>query len=414
MHRCAGALLRSVMPIKYVAYTEDGQRVSGLLDVDSTADAEEKLWGSNLIVVQLKRVRRLPSKYELLPTLFRVKTSELISFARDLSFLLESGIPLFRSLHLLLPRIYNRRLRVTLEGVIQNIASGNSLSQSLAKYPDIFPTIFTRLVRVGEETGGLAEVLHRVITYMERQEDLARKVKKATTYPAMVFVVGIAGAVVLVTFAMPQLTTLFTEFGAEIPTAARMLIALSGWLENNGMYVLAGMAVAGIAFWRYVSTARGRRKWDYYVLRIPRVGMIVSSSNLARFTSTLEVLLTAGVPLVEAVSLLRVVSTNIAFIDASGQIETDLLTGQSFSESLSKYPVFPNMTVQMINVAEEGGGLSTSLERQSRFYEEETDRAIASTTSLIEPLAIIVVAILVGFVAISMFTAIYSLIGQIQ
>lgn len=402
------------MPIKYVAYTEDGQRVSGLLDVESTADAEEKLWGSNLIVVQLKRVRRLPSKYDLLPTLFRVKTSELISFARDLAFLLESGIPLFRSLHLLLPRVYNRRFRVTLESVIQNISSGNSLSQSLAKYPDIFPSIFTRLVRVGEETGGLADVLHQVVTYMERQEDLARRVKRATTYPAMVFVIGMVGAVVLVTFAMPQLTTLFTEFGAALPAPARVLISVSDWLGNNGLYVLGGMAIAGIAFWRYVSTAKGRRKWDYFVLRIPRVGIIVSSSNLARFTSTLEVLLTAGVPLVEAVSLLRVVSTNTAFIDASGQIETDLLTGQSLSESLSKYPVFPNMTVQMISVAEEGGGLSTSLARQSKFYEDETDRTIASTTSLIEPLAIIIVALLVGFVAIAMFTTIYSLVGQIQ
>lgn len=401
------------MAIKYTAYDETGERVTGILEVDSEAAAERMLWESNLTIASLKGARRAPSKYELFPTLFKVKPRDLISLAQELAFLLDSGISLLPALKLLLPRVRNPCLRIALDRIIQDIESGNPLSLALSKHPDIFPSLFTRLLTAGEETGKLADMLHRVAAYMEKQESLTQKVKKATTYPAMVFIFGIIGVAVLVIFALPPLTTLYGEFDVAMPLAPRMLIAASHWLESYGKYVFLGLAIIGIGGWRYTCTPGGKRRWDYLVLRMPRIGKLVGSSNLARFTSTVAVLLSAGLPFMEAMGLMRTISTNVAFADAAGEVQTDVLMGQPISEALSRHRIFPHTTIQMVSVAEQSGGLATSLEMQSKFYEEETDRAIASTTALIEPVAIAIVGILVGFVAVSMFTAIYSLVGAV-
>ncbi len=402
------------MAIRYVAYNESGEKVSGLLATDSESAAEKILWKSNLTIISLQNIRPRPSRYELFPSLFKVKTKDLVSFVRELAFLLESGITLLPALKLLLARTANARLRDTINKIIQDLESGNTFSSCLAKHPGVFPPIFSKLVMVGEETGGLAAMLHKIESYLDRQEKLSTKVKRALTYPSMVFVAGIIGVVLLLVLALPKLSILFDELGAGMPASARILIATNGWMQNNGLYLLIAISAVILGGWRYFSTAEGRKRWDYLALRLPAVGKVLLSGNRASFTSAMSVLLSAGLPFVATINIVRTISTNRAFRDATTIVQSDVLMGLSLSEALAKHHVFSHIMIQMVSVAEHSGRLPTSMERQSQLFEEETDKAIASMTALIEPVAILIVGLLVGFVAVTMFSSIYSLVGQIQ
>ncbi len=401
------------MSIRYIAYNESGEKIAGIIATDSESAAEKTLWESNLTIVSMQSVRPRASRYEMFPSLFKVKARDLISFARELAFLLESGITLLPSLKLLLARTPNARLKDTIIRIIQELESGNTFSSCLSKYPGVFPPIFSKLVMVGEETGGLAVMLHKVESYLDRQEKLSHKVKKALTYPSIVFVFGILGAVTLLVFVLPKLATLFDEFGAGMPASARILIATNGWLQNNGLYLLFIIAALILGGWRYFSTAEGRKKWDYLALRLPTVGKVLLSSSQATFASAMSVLLSAGLPFMETINMVRTISTNRVFQDATTVIQADVFMGLSLSEALAKHHIFSHIMVQMVSIAEHSGDLPRSMERQFQLFEEETDRAISSMTALIEPIAIVIVGLLVGFVATTMFSSIYSLVGQV-
>jgi type IV pilus assembly protein PilC len=269
------------------------------------------------------------------------------------------------------------------------------------------------LLQVAEETGELRKILLEIVDYMEKQQTTAAKVKKALTYPAIVLVVGIGAAFILITFALPAMTGLFLEFGAELPLATRMLIDLSELAQAYGMLVLGGIIGLGLVVWRYVRTPAGRRQRDRLILKMPVIGKIIERSGLSRLCSTMSTLLAAGIPMTETIRLAQDTIDNRVIQEGLGDVYRETLTGAGFEMALRRRAVFPPLFAQTVAIGEETGALRSNLAGLATFYDEETDRAIARATDMIEPAVIIVIGIVVGFIAVAIMSAIYAIVPEI-
>lgn len=407
------------MAIRYVAYTREGQRVAGTLTVDSEAAAEEMLWRSDLVVVSLQRTRQkggavTPTLARLLPTLYRPKAKDVVGFTRDLATLLESGIALHTSLRILQDRVGNPLLRETVQQVTKAIEAGGSLSQALAQRPSVFPSMYPRLVTVGEETGRLDIALRQVATHLEKQAATTQKLKRALGYPVFVGLLGMGSAFFMLTFSLPALMGLFEEFGAELPLTTRILMWAGRTMGQYGLRLFLLLAVTGLALAAYFRSRQGAARWDSLMLRLPVLGRVVWMANMFRFISTVHTLLVAGLPLTEALDMTARATSNAIMKQALFRLREDVVAGQSLSQALAKQPVFPNLVHQMVSVGEESGTLSHNLETLSNFYEKEADQGISSLTGMIEPAMILLVGGFVGFVALSVMSSLYGIVGQVR
>ncbi len=402
------------MAVRYIAYNSQGERISGRLEVESLETAEQLLWRSDLTVVSLKKERRLPSIQELMPTFFRPKPQELVSFTRDLATLLQSGIRLLPAIGVLLPRVRAALFKKALRQVEQDIRTGVSFSEACSKHTNIFPAIYSRLLTVGEETGRLELMLNQAADYMEKQAALASKLKRAMTYPALVSGVGLVAAIILVGWALPGMSGLFGEFGTEQPWSARVLLSLSVWGGNHGWQLAVGIFAVVVGAFLYFRTRSGRRRLDYLSLKLPVVKNIVRSNSMSRFSDTMATLMAAGLPLTEVMDLMLRTAPNAPVYDAMLQVRTDLLTGEPLSQAISKQSLFPPLVPQMVAVGEESGTLEQNLGTLTRFYEKEADEAVSSLTRMFEPAIIIVVGLVIGFIAVTLISSMYGVMGEIE
>lgn len=407
------------MAIRYVAYSQDGRRIEGSLPVETPAQAEEMLWRSELTVVSLKQDRPTLHEfrhqlYRQLPTLFKPKALELVSFTRELATLLHAGIPLFSALAIVQERASNPLLKEAVTDIVQHIQGGGSFSEAVAKHPSIFPALYSRLVTVGEETGRLELILLEIANYMEGQAVLARKVTSAMRYPAFVAVVASGAGFILITFSLPALTLLFKEYGANLPITTKILIAITDIANHYGKLILAAAVLLTVGLWAYFRTPRGAPKKDALVLKLPMIGRVARLAMLYRFTSGLHTMLNAGLPLVEALQLTERTSGNTQVQTALAKTREDIMSGRSLSQAVAHQPFFPTFFSQMIAVGEVSGTLSQNLDSLAKFFNEETDRAVTSLTGMIEPTMILVIGGMVGFIAVAVMSSLYGIIGQIK
>lgn len=402
------------MAINYVAYDENGNRVVGNLEVESPERAQEILWGANLVVLSLKKQRKLPSLAELMPTLFGVKSLDLINFSRELASLLGSGIALLPALRVLHELTEKQALKDAIRSVMRDIEVGLPFSEACSKQSPVFPPLYTRLVQIGEETGELRKNLLEFVDHMERQRALTGKIRKALTYPGMVLTVGLIGAVVLVTVAVPAITKLLVEFHAEMPFLTRLLVSAGSFSQAHGKYVLLIAIVLAVLGWLYLRTKQGRKRWDSFVLKVPLIGKIVQQSQMAQLCSNLTTLLSAGLPTAEALRLSIGATDNSVFREGLSEVYRQVSIGSRLEPALSRQRAFPRLFSQTVGIGEETGALRTNLGGLSNFYEQETDRVTARLTEMIEPTLIIVVGIVVGFVGVAIVSGIYSIVPQIK
>lgn len=398
---------------KYEAYTKTGEKVSGFLEVDSAEAAEEALWQSDLIVTKLRKRLTLPKRYELLPTLFGVKVGDVIAFTQELASLLDAGIALVPALRLLQTRVRSQMFRDTVESIIRDVETGIPLSDACAKYPKVFPFLYPRLLAVAEETGGLQLVLRRLAAYMEKGVAAASKIKRALAYPSMVVVMGIGAGIVLLTFSLPSMISLFQEYEAELPLSTKVLMGASNMLRAYGLYFLAALVGGGLAAGWYSRTPAGARRRDRLLMRLPVVGNLIAHNNLAQFGATMSTLLTAGLSVNEGLEVAIKTTSNTVFQEAVTNARTDLLTGSPLSTALSNQKLFPPLMTQMVAVGEETSTLESNFEALASFYEGEVDKAMATIVGMIEPVIIIVVGLGIGFVAMTVMSSMYSIIQQI-
>ena len=402
------------MPYKYVAYTKGGERVRGVLDAPSEAAAEEALWRLEYIIINLKQARPRADLTTLMPSFFGIKSRDIIVFSRQLATLIESGITILSGLQMLAEEASSKPLKRALQVISEDVQQGETLSDSLRKQSQTFPPIYSRMIEIGERMGNMEAVLRQLATYMEKREALTRKLRGAMAYPAFIIVLALGVAFLMITFALPGMMGLFTEFGAELPLPTRILIAVTNFSTAYRTQIVAGVALVVTAAVLYVRTPIGQRQRDILLLKIPLIGAINIQSNVSQLCHTMSILLKAGLPMSELMNLVVETMGNVVIKEAFDRVRTAMLQGQGLSQPIRQEKVFPGLLSQMVRVGEETGTLDTNLETLAIFYEEEADRKVNALTSMMEPALMLVVGGMVGFLAVSVIGPMYSLMGGMR
>ncbi len=401
------------MEYRYSASTVEGRSVTGVLQADSETAAEQMLWDANLTIVSLRRNLSLPKAHEILPSLFGVKKKDVIGFSRNLASLLDAGIPLMRALSIL-SRHGRAAFTEVMRGIIKDLEEGSKFSDALAKRPDVFPHFYIFLMRTGEETGNLGAVLKDTASHMEKDEATRAKVKKSLAYPMFVVVLAIAAVIVMLTFVVPKLTSMFTEFGQEMPTTTRVLVSLGDFFSANAVFIIGGLLLIAVGSALYVKTAQGRRTKDKVMVRLPVLGPAVLKAGLARFGRNMSMLVGAGVSLFEALELTCETNDNSVISESLSGVRNRVGEGQLFSEAMAADPLFPPLMAELIGIGEETGNLESQLSKVSSFYEEEAEAAIARVTGILTPALTVGVGLMIGFIAITMFSSIYGMASIVE
>ncbi len=399
---------------RYVAFDQGGRRIEGLLDAADEATAEEMLWEQGLTVARLTLGRKRLTLSSALPTFFGVRRRDLIVFSRQLATLLTSGISILPALRMLAEQSSRRALREVLQEVTADLEQGKSLSTALAAHPLAFPDLYARTITVGERTGNLEDILRQLATYMEKEQDLMRKLRDALTYPVFVLMVAVGVVIVMLTVALPPMVQLFETFEAELPWPTRMMIGASNFATDYGLYVLiGGLILTGLSIW-WLGQPVGRRVRDAVLLRVPILGQVILKGQIARFARTASTLVRAGLPLSEVMELVVHITENVIVAEMLERARMALLAGQGLSAPLAAERLFPALLAQMVHVGEETGTLEENLATLADFFEEAVDRSTKLLVSLAEPALTIFIGAVVGFIAVSMVMPMYSILGEIK
>jgi type IV pilus assembly protein PilC len=401
------------MLIKYKALDRSGRVREGVLEAESEKAAEELLWASDLIVTRVRRVRRLPPVHKLLPTVFGVREGQLIPFTRQLATLLEAGIPVLKALEVLRNQTVHPALKSALTDMVDFLRAGGLFSEAIRRHPTVFPSIFIRFTRIGEETGDLPAVLRRIADYFQNRVAMRDRLRSSLTYPAIVTVVAVGALYILFTFSIPMLAGLFKEFEAELPLPTRVILSLGTFAKAYGTRLILLLAVLGVGAWFYSRTQRGSLLRDQLALKIPVIGPLLVKSNLARIADALNQLLTAGVGLLEALELTRDSLENRVFSRALDNIRGSILAGRSLSQAMMEQKVFPPLMTESVGVAEETGNLAEQLRTLAIIYQEELNTGINRFIALLEPTLILFVGGVVGLIGFTVINTVYSIIPQI-
>ena len=403
---------KKLISYRYVAATSQGKLIKGTIKATDEIETERLLIRQGYRPVSVEVVPSMFSLEEALPTLFQVKPRDVIVFSRQLATLLRSGISLMPALEILQGQVTtSRAFNRILESVINELRSGGSFSQVIAKHPKAFNEIYCRTVAVGEQTGNLEVVLERMADYLERQTAVAKKIKGALTYPVMVLGVGLVVVGILLVVVMPQLTSMFTAMNVELPLPTRILMGTADFVTTYPLYLLiAGAVLAIVVIW-LVKQPTGRRLLDRMRLKAPLIGPPTLMGELARFSRTMSVLVSAGLSLQEIMELMPQSSNNRIIRDALSEVNERLLLGEGLSEPMSRIDIFPPLLVQMVVVGEESNTLDFTMGVVADFYEVTAEEKTTAMVGMLGPISTIGISLLVGLIALSVIMPMYSLIG---
>jgi type IV pilus assembly protein PilC len=400
------------MVYQYVAYNENGQIVRGKLSAATEEAATELLGYAGYRAVNLKPFVPFLNLEKLTMGLFRVKPEDIILFYRQLSMLLGSGSDIVASLELLQLQASNRGLKKVLGEVIVDLRGGSQLSAALGKHPGAFSSLYCRLLSVGEQSGDLETVLTHVADYMEKEVATSKEAKSALTYPVITAVVTVVVIAVLVTVVLPSFGELYGSLGVEMPLSARILIDFANQVQANWTYIILSVAVITVGIWFYVRTPGGQFLWHRLILRLPVIGRLIHLNELARYCRSMSLLFHAGLPLTEIVPLIARGSSNRALARALTDVQQGMVQGEGLSGPMSRNPLFLPMMVQMVRVGEETGNLDTTLLAVARSYETEAADRTRRLIALIQPAMTLVIGLVIGLIALSLTSAMYSMYGQ--
>jgi type IV pilus assembly protein PilC len=402
------------MDFAYTAYTEDKKLVKGKVSALSEEAATELLGYGGYRVVSLKSVTPLIDREKLMSRFSRIKPQEIIMFSRQLALLLESGTDIATSLDLLQEQTDNETFSKTIGEVASDIRSGTSLAVALSKHPRAFSSMYYRAVAAGEQGGKLEIVLRQMASHIEKSITTEKQIRNALTYPFIVVLVAVIVVIVLVSFVLPAFTQMYSEFGVELPLITRILMAITDWFSQYGLFVIIGILVAAFAVYSYIRTPGGKRWWDATVLRLPVLGRIAHLGELGRCCRTMSLLIRIGLPLPEVMAMTIYNSNNKVVADNLTGVQHDLIRGEGLSRPMAKRKLFLPMMTQMVRVGEETGNLDNTLDTVADSFDMESGEKTRAAVALIQPVMTIIIGLLVGFVVLAMVSAMYSIYGQFQ
>jgi type IV pilus assembly protein PilC len=345
----------------------------------------------------------------------KVKPEQLMNFSRQCSSFVQSGIPILEALRVLTEDAPKRsKLTLILQDVAAELQAGASFSGALAPHAAALPTYYLPMLRSAELTGRLDEVLDQIATYMDRDIETRRKIKSAMSYPAVIGVMSVLTVIILSVYVLPRFKTFFEGFDAKLPLPTRMLVGFTNFMSAHGLTVVLLLVGVIAAFFAVTRFERGKYARDAMLLRIPKVGGLIHLAIIERFSRILSVMVTAGVPLPDAVEVAADTSASRPFRQELGKIRTDMIRGTGLSDPIAASPMFPPAARQMIRVGEATGTLDFQLVSASHYYGRELEYKLKRFTDLFEPAMIIFMGIVVGFVAIALVSAMYGVFNQVD
>jgi len=392
-----------------------GTPTRGEIEADTKQAVSSQLRARGLIVTDIEE-QTPASSGDLLASFKRVKAEELTIATRQLSTMISSGMSLLRSLYVIEEQTENEKLKEAFVQVRKDVEAGLSFSDALRRHPDIFNDLYVAMVAAGETGGILESTLIRVATQLEADDNLRRQVRAAMVYPILIGSFALIVLVALVAFLVPVFEGVFKDFGGELPVITKFTVAMSHLITGRWYALILGTVVAVVLFRRWKRSERGREQWDRFKLRVPmKIGGIVQKVALARFSRTFSGLIAAGVPMLEAIEITGRTSGNKVIENAMAAVNDSVRGGGSITAPMREVPAaFPVMVTQMVGVGEETGALEAMLSKIADFYEDQVAAAVKALTSILEPIMIIFVGAIVGFVVIAMYLPMFKVYDQIK
>lgn len=398
------------MPVfEYRALTHVGKATKGIIDADTAKEARNQLRTQRVHVTEIwpaqrRRGAKATKKEGGGKLTFdlhlerRLNSRDLATFTRQFSTLLRSGIQLADALKALVEQCGDRYFERALRNVKEEITTGNNLAEALAKHPNYFSDLYVNMVRAGEASGNLDNVLTQLANYVQKQASLKGKVMAAITYPAIMVVVGTAVVIFLMSYVVPKITQVLTDRGQPLPFITEVLIVASNFMQNYWWIILVGLLAAFFFFRAVLATEAGRLRFDTFLLSMPILGQLFSKQAISRFAITFSTLLKSGLPALDALKIVSLVVNNARLTQVINDIHGRILEGADIATPIKRSKVFPPMVGYMVSVGEQSGQLEEILDRLSESYEEELDFTIQKVTASIEPIIIVFLAVVVGFI----------------
>ncbi len=389
-----------------------GEVRKGVMEADTEATVTARLRQQQLNPVKVKK----KAKEINIVIGSGVDPKELVQFVRQFATMIDAGLPLVQCLDILSGQTPNKVFQAALKDIKTTVESGSTFSDALRRHPKIFDELFVNLVQAGELGGILDTILNRLATYIEKRVKLARQVRGAMTYPIAVMFIAGGVMTVLMVFVIPAFENMFKDFGSKegLPKITQVVISLSKTFVGNIHWIFLTVVSIILGFRQLYKNPKGKRFVHKALLSMPLFGPIMQKIAVARFTRTLGTLLSSGVPIMDALEVVAKTAGNVIVEEAIMYVRAKIAEGKNMAEPLAEKNVFPSMVVQMLGVGEQTGALDTMLNKVADFYEEEVDVAVASLTSLLEPLLMVGIGGMVGVVMVAMYLPIFSIAGKIK
>jgi type IV pilus assembly protein PilC len=399
-----------------------GAATAGEVEAESKVQVTEQLRQRGLIVLDVSE-KNEPFKLEdVLRRWQSVDMRELAVFSRQFATLVSSGMPMLRTLHTLEEQTQDDAIREAAAGLRADVEAGSTLEQAMERHPKVFDKLFRAMVRSGEESGRLEDSLDRIAFQVEKTDALRRQVKSALMYPALVFGFAVVVLVAIVVLVIPVFVGVFKEIAAEhpgesaaLPAPTQLCVSASEALTGYWFLIVPGLAISVFSFFRWKKTERGKETWDRFTLRIPfKIGDVIQKVALARWSRTFSGSVASGVPMLQAIKLTGETAGNIVVEQAMDDVYASVKRGGSLAGPIEQNPIFPPMVGHMVAVGEETGQLEHMMTKIADFYEAEVDAKVKALTALIEPIMIVFVGGMVGFIVVSMYLPLLSLYEKIK
>jgi type IV pilus assembly protein PilC len=397
----------------FKALDVSGSKTRGEVEGDSKQAVSDQLKGRGLIVLDI--ADKHSSREIEFSFLKRVTASDLAIFSRQLSTMINSGMSILRALYVLEDQTESKFLKETIIAVRKDVEAGLALSDSMARHPKVFNSLFVAMTQAGETGGVLEDALMRVADQLQKDAGLRKQIKSAMVYPVVVIIFAVAVMMALVAFLVPVFVGVFKQFGGELPKLTQVSVFLSHMVLGYWWLMFLSTAGAIIGFVKWKKTSWGRKQWDHFRLHVPmKIGGIVQQISVARWSRTLSSLTGAGVPLLQALEITGRTGGNVVIEEAMDGVIASVKRGGTIAAPLAQSPIFPSMVTHMVGVGEETGALDSMLARIAEFYEEQVEASVKALTSILEPIMIVVIGSIVGFIVISMYLPLFEVYNHIE
>ncbi len=405
------------MPLfEYVVKDVNGNDMSGIQEAENVQALISAFRQKNYTVVKVNEAKKgaFSSRLKVKKKRRRIKLDDIVVFTRQFATMIEAGVPLVQSLDILAEQMDNPSFQNAIRDMYSHVKGGMNFSDSLENHKKIFSTLYISMIRAGEISGQLNEILDRLATYLEKSASLQKKVKAALVYPIVVTLIAIGITVFMLTFVIPKFAEIFASLDAKLPGPTALLIIVSNTVRSNLLFFIIAVSICGFIFNRYISTKKGRLWFDKKLLSLPVFGPLFMKVAMSKFTRTLSTLLKSGVPIITSFEIVSKTVGNRLIELVLFDVMEALKEGKGIASTLTQKQVFPPMVVRMIGIGEESGEIERMLSKIADFYDEQVDVAITGLTSMIEPLIIVFLGAVIGTIVVCMFLPIFTITQAIK